>query len=54
MKNKSILPSIGIVSYIILSIVDKLIVSVPWYLYISIGIFSIIIIIIGIIKDRKK
>lgn len=54
MKKKSILPAIGIISYLILSIVDKFIVKVPWYIYISIGIFSIIIIIIGIIKDRKK
>ena len=54
MKNKSILPTIGIIIYLILSIVDKFIVKIPWYLYTSIGIFSITIIIIGIIKDRKK
>ena len=54
MKNKSILPTIGIISYLILSIVDKFIISVPWYIYISIGIISIAIIIIGIIKDGKK
>lgn len=54
MKNRSILPTIGIISYLILSIVDKFIISVPWYIYIGIGIFSIILIILGIIKDRKK
>ena len=54
MKNKSILPTIGIISYLTLSIVDKFIISVPWYIYISIGIFSIILIILGIVKERKK
>ena len=54
MKNKSISPTIGIIIYLILSIVDKFIIRVPGYIYISIGIFSIIIITIGIIKDRKK
>lgn len=51
---KSLLPIIGIVMYIILSIVDKFIVKVSDYIYIIVGISSIIIIIIGIIKDRKK
>ena len=51
---KSLLPIIGIIMYIILSILDKFIVKVPWYIYITVGISSIIIIIIGIIKDRKK
>jgi len=54
MKNKSILPTIGIIIYLILSIVDKFIVKIPWYLYIIIGIFSIILIILGIVKERKK
>jgi len=51
---KSLLPTIGIIMYIILSIVDKIITKVPDYIYITVGISSIIIIIIGIIKDRKK
>jgi len=54
MKNKSILPTIGIIIYLILSIVDKFMIKLPWYLYISIGIFSIILIILGIVKERKK
>lgn len=51
---KSLLPIIGIIMYIILSIVDKFIIKVQDYIYIIIGIISIVIIIIGIIKDRKK
>lgn len=54
MKNKSILPTIGIIIYLILSIVDKFIVKTPWYIYITIGIFSIMLIILGIVKERKK
>ena len=54
MKNKSILPIIGIVIYIILSIIDKFIIKVSDYIYIIVGISCIIIIVIGIIKDRKK
>jgi len=51
---KSLLPIIGIIMYIILSIVDKFIVKVTDYIYIIVGIISIVIIIIGIVKDRKK
>lgn len=51
---KSLLPIVGIIMYIILSIVDKFIIKVPDCLYIAVGISSIVIIIIGIIKDRKK
>jgi len=54
MENKSILPTIGIICYLMLSIIDKFIISVHSYIYISIGVFSIILIIIGILKDRKK
>ena len=51
---KSLLSIVGIIMYIILSMVDKIITKVPDYIYIIVGISSIIIIIIGIIKDRKK
>lgn len=51
---KSLLPIIGIIMYVILSIIDKFVVKVPDYIYIIVGISSIVIIIIGIIKDRKK
>ena len=46
MKNKSILPIIGIIIYIILSVVDKIIVKLPNYIYITVGIISIVIIIL--------
>ncbi|MBQ9072406.1 MAG: hypothetical protein IJY25_04545 [Bacilli bacterium] len=54
MKEKSLLPAIGIVIYIVLSLIDRIIVSVPDYIYIPLGLIAIIIIIIGLIKDRKK
>lgn len=54
MKEKSILPAIGIVIYILLSLIDRIIVDIPDYIYISVGLIAIVIIIIGLIKDRKK
>ena len=51
---KSLFPTIGIIMYMILSIVNKFIVKVPDYIYISVGLLSIILIIIGLIKDRKN
>lgn len=54
MKNKSILPVVGIIMYLMLSITDKFIVSVPDLVYIIVGIFSIILIVIGLVKDRIK
>lgn len=54
MKNKSLLPILGIIIYIVLSIIDKLVLKIPDYVYISVGLLSIILIIIGLIKDRKN
>lgn len=54
MKDKSILPVVGIIMYLILSITDKFIVNVPDYIYIIVGILSIILIVIGLVKDRIK
>ena len=54
MKNRSLLPTIGIIIYIILSIINKFIIRVPNYIYISVGLLAIILIIVGIIKERKK
>lgn len=54
MKNKSLLPTVGIIMYIILSIINKFIIELPSLIYIIVGIISIILIVLGIIKDRKK
>ena len=51
---KSLLPILGIIIYIILAVFDKFILKVPDYIYISVGLLSIILIIIGLIKDRKN
>lgn len=40
--------------YLMLSITDKFIVSVHDYIYIVAGILSIILIVIGLVKDRIK
>lgn len=54
MKNKSLLPILGIIIYIILSIIDKFVLKVSDYVYISLSIIAMILIIIGLIKDRRK
>jgi len=54
MRNKSILTSIGILTYIALSFIDKLIYKVPDFVYIPVALVAIIIMIIGIVKNTKN
>ena len=54
MKDKSILSSIGIILFFILTAIDKFILELPDIIYILVGIISIALIIIGFLCDKKK
>lgn len=53
-KDKTILSSIGILIFFIMTAIDKFYFRIPTFIYISIGILSIILIIIGFVKDKRK
>lgn len=53
-KDPSILPSIGILIFIIINMIELFTNSIPDYIYFSTEIIAIGIIITGIIIDRKK
>lgn len=52
-KERSLIISIGILLYVIMSVVDRFIVSIPDWIYIPIAILGIALIIIGFIKSKK-
>lgn len=54
MKNKTILSGIGIIIFFILTAIDKFFLSIPDILYITIGLISITLIIIGFLSDKRK
>lgn len=54
MKDKTILSSIGIIIFFILTLIDKFITKLHPILYIIVGLTSIILIIIGFLSDKKK
>ena len=54
MKDKTILSGIGIIIFFILTAIDKFFLSIPDILYITIGLISITLIIIGFLSDKRK
>ncbi len=55
MKEKlNLLPSIGLIIYIIVSLLDKFIIEINDYIYITIMVIAIVIIVIGGILNRKN
>lgn len=54
MKEKSFMISIGILLYVVLSMIDKFLYQIPNYIYIPMMILGIGIIIVGFIKDKGK
>ncbi len=54
MKDRSFIGSIGILLYVILSLIDRFIYKIPNYIYIPLAILGIVIIILGFVIDRKK
>lgn len=53
-KKSTLLISIGLIIYILLSVIDRYIINVDPYLYIPIALLGILFIILGIIKDGKN
>lgn len=54
MKEKSFISSIGILLYVVLSLVDRFFYQIPDYIYIPLAILGIVIIIVGFVKDKNK
>lgn len=53
MKKRNILVSVGIIIYVVSSIIDRFFYKIPDYVYIPIAILGILIIIVGFIKAKK-
>ena len=54
MKNRSWLTSIGILIYVISSIIDRFFYKIPNYIYIPLIVIGIVVLIIVFIKDKKQ
>ena len=54
MKNRSFIGSIGILLYVVLSLIDRFFYQIPDYIYIPLVILGIGIIIAGFVIDKKK
>ena len=54
MKNRSWLTSIGILIYVISSIIDRFFYKISDYIYIPLIVIGIVLCIIGFIKDKKQ
>lgn len=54
MKQGNWISCIGMIAYIITSIIDKMIQRVPDYIYIPVGILAIVLILWGQYKNRKN
>lgn len=54
MKKGNIFTSIGMLIYLVISIIDRFVLKIADYIYIPIMIVGIILIIIGIIQNRKN
>ena len=54
MKERSFIGSIGILLYVVLSLVDRFFYQIPDYIYIPLAILGIVIIIAGFVVDIKK
>lgn len=54
MKEKSYLGSIGILLYVVLTVIDRFFLEIPDCVYIPLAILGIAIIIIGFIINRKR
>ena len=54
MKERSFITSIGILLYVILTVIDRFIFKIPNYVYIPLAILGIAIIFAGIVIDKKR
>ena len=54
MKERSFIGSIGILLYVVLSLIDRFFYQIPNYIYIPLAILGIGIIIAGFVIDKNK
>ena len=54
MKERSFIGSLGILLYVILSIIDRFLYKIPDCIYIPLAILGIAIVIVGFVIDKKK
>lgn len=54
MKERSILIILGFAIYIVMSAIDKFVFTVPDAVYISLGILSIVLVVVGAFKSKKR
>ena len=54
MKERSYIGSIGILLYVVLSLIDRFIFEIPNCIYIPVAILGILIVVVGILIDRKR
>ena len=54
MNKGDLLRSIGILAYVVLTIIDRFCFNIADYIYITIALISIVLIIIGFIINRKE
>ena len=53
-KEPSLLPSIAILIYVLTSLVDRFILKMPDYVYLSIMVIAILMMVIGIVQNKKS
>ena len=54
MKERSFIGSLGILLYVVLSLIDRFFYKIPDYIYIPLMVLGIVIIIVGFVVDKKN
>ncbi len=54
MKERSFIGSLGILLYVVLSLIDRFFYKIPDYIYIPLLVLGIVIIIVGFVMDKKN
>ena len=54
MKERSFIGSIGIILYVVLSLIDRFLYQIHDYIYIPLAILGFVIIIVGFVMGKKK
>ena len=54
MKERSLISSIGILIYLVISIIDRFFYKIPDVVYIPVAVIGILIIIAGFLIDKKR
>ena len=54
MKERCFIGSLGILLYVVLSLIDRFFYKIPDYIYIPLMVLGIVIIIVGFVIDKKN